>query len=156
MTSQQRGKNMTETRVGPSQGRARRTSIVLIAAVVLLVALAIWNSARMSLSMSTAASDDQQFAQTAPGTNTKIVMEIAESAPEGTAKGKLLQKKTDEIYTRTTSTVTLRWNAQTKIVMGKEADIHPGAVVHITGMVRSDHSVQAEQLVILTGYVKVQ
>jgi uncharacterized protein YdeI (BOF family) len=156
MTSQQRGEIMTETKVGPNQGRARRTWIVLISTVALLVALAVWNSARMSLSMSTAASDDQQFAQTAPGTNTKIAVEIAEPAPEGTAKGKLLQKKTEEIYARTSSSVTLRWNAQTKIVMGKEADIHPGAVVHVTGTVRSDHTIQAEQLVILTGYVKVQ
>jgi len=142
--------------IGPNQTRARRMWFVLIAAVVLLVALAVWNSARMSISMSAAASGDQQFAQTAPGTNTRIMVEITESVPEGTAKGRLLEKKTAELYARTASSVTLQWNAQTKIVMGKEADIHPGAVVHLTGTVRSDHSIQAEQLVILTGYVKVQ
>jgi uncharacterized protein YdeI (BOF family) len=147
---------MTEAKVGPNQGRARRAWFVLTAAVLLLVALAVWNSARMSISMSAAASDEQQFAQTAPGTNTKIVVEIAESAPEGTAKGKILQEKTKELYTRTTSSATLRWNTQTKIVMGKEADIHPGAVVHVTGTIRNDRAIQAEQLVILTGYVKVQ
>jgi len=52
--------------------------------------------------------------------------------------------------------VTVRWNAQTKIVMGKETDIHAGAIVHVTGTVRNDHAIQAEQVVILTGYVKVQ
>jgi hypothetical protein len=40
---------------------------------------------------------------------------------------------------------------QTKLVMGKKADIHPGAVVHVTGTIRDDHSILAEQLVILTG-----
>lgn len=147
---------MTEANWGPNKSRARRVWFVLIAVVMLLVALAVWNSARMSLSMSTAASDEQQFAQTAPGTSTKIAVEISESSPEGTAKGKLLQKKTEEIYTRTASSVNLRWNSQTKIVMGKEADIHPGAVVHVTATVRNDHAIQAEQIVILTGYVKVQ
>jgi hypothetical protein len=147
---------MKEAKVGPNQGRARRAWFVLTGAVLLLVALAVWNSARMSISMSAAASDEQQFAQTAPGTNTKIVVEIAESAPEGTAKGKILQEKTKELYTRTTSSATLRWNTQTKIVMGKEADIHPGAVVHVTGTIRNDRAIQAEQVVILTGDVKVQ
>jgi len=147
---------MTPSKVVPNQGRSRLVWFVLVAAVVLLAALAVWNSARMSVSMSAAASDEPQFAQTAPGTSTKIVVEISESAPEGTAKGKLLQKKTKEIYTRTASNVTLGWNSQTKMVMGKEADIHPRAVVHVTGKVRSDHSIEAEQVVILTGYVKVQ
>jgi hypothetical protein len=147
---------MTETKVGPNQGRTRGVWFMLIAVVVLLVAFAVWNSARMSLSMSAAASDEKQLAQTALGTSTKIVVEISESAPEGTAKGKLLQKKTEELYARTASNVTLLWNAQTKIVMGKEADLHPGAIVHVTGTVRNDHAIQVEQLVILTGYVKVQ
>ena len=63
----------------PNLSRARRVWFVLIVAVVLLIALAVWNSARMSMSMSAAASDEQQFAQNAPGTSTKIVVEIAES-----------------------------------------------------------------------------
>jgi len=147
---------MTETKVRPNRSRARRVWFVLIAVVILLVGVAVWNSARMSVSMSAAASDEKQFAQAAPGTATKIVVEIATSATEGTLKGKLLQKKTEEIYTRTASSVAVRWDTQTKIVMGKEADIHPGAVVHVTGTVRDDHAIQADQVVILTGYVKVQ
>ena len=147
---------MTETKVGPNQNHARRVWFVLIAVVILLVGVAVWDSARMSVSMSAAASDEKQFAQTAPGTAIKIVVEIATSATEGTLKGKLLQKKTEEIYTRTASSVAVRWDTQTKIVMGKEADIHPGAVVHVTGTVRDDHAIQADQVVILTGYVKVQ
>jgi hypothetical protein len=148
-----KGTIMTENQV---VGRPRRVWFALVTMVAVLMALAVWNSARKSLSMSAAASDEKQFAQAAPGTSTKIVMEISESASDGTAKGRVLQKKTEEIYTRTASNVTLRWTAQTKVVMGKEADIHTGAVVHVTGTVRNDHAIQAEQVVILTGYVKVQ
>ena len=39
---------------------------------------------------------------------------------------------------------------------GKPADVKAGAIIHITGTVHNDHNVQAEQIVILTGYVQVQ
>jgi putative AlgH/UPF0301 family transcriptional regulator len=84
------------------------------------------------------------------------VLEIAEAGSEGKITGKLLQKKTEEIYTRTATAVTVQSNSQTKIVMGKPADVHAGAVVHVTGTVQKDHVIAADQIVILTGYVKVQ
>lgn len=79
-----------------------------------------------------------------------------ERGADGKITGKLLERKTEEVYARTTTPVTLQSNAQTKMVMGKAADVHSGAVVHVTGTVQKDHSVQAEQIVILTEYVKVQ
>ena len=83
-------------------------------------------------------------------------LEIAEAGSEGKITGKLLQKKTEEIYTRTATAVTVQSNRQTKIVMGKPADVHAGAVVHVTGTVQKDQVIAADQIVILTGYVKVQ
>jgi hypothetical protein len=50
----------------------------------------------------------------------------------------------------------VKFNAQTKIVMGKPADVHAGAIVHVTGTVQKDRVIAAEQIVVLTGYVKVQ
>lgn len=84
------------------------------------------------------------------------MLEIAEAGSEGKITGKLLQKKTEEIYMRTAAAVTVQSNRQTKIVMGKPADVHAGAVVHVTGTVQKDHVIAADQIVILTGYVKVQ
>lgn len=129
----------------------------IIAVIALLAIFAVWKSASMSKSMSAAAaSDEKQVLQSAPGTKTKFVLEIGEPSVEGTIRGQLLQKKTEEIYARTTTSVTVQFNAQTNFVMGKKSDIHAGAVVHITGTVKDVHCVQAEQIVILTGYVKIQ
>jgi hypothetical protein len=34
--------------------------------------------------------------------------------------------------------------------------VHPNAVIHITGVVQKDRSVDAEQIVILTGYIHLE
>jgi hypothetical protein len=40
--------------------------------------------------------------------------------------------------------------------MGKQEDVHPSAVVHVTGTLKKDRSVDATQIVILTGYVEIK
>jgi putative AlgH/UPF0301 family transcriptional regulator len=137
--------------------RARTVWFVLIALVALLFAFVVWKSGGTAKMMSAAAaSDEQDFSRSAVGSSAKFVLEIAEAGSEGKITGKLLQKKTEEIYTRTATGVTVQSNSQTKIVMGKPADVHAGAVVHVTGTVQKDHVIAADQIVILTGYVKVQ
>jgi len=141
-------RNLTTRRVWPW--------VALAAIVVLLIALALWKSARSSTTMSAAASDDQQFAQTTPDSVTKLVLQIEDASAEGTFRGNLLRKKTEEIYLRTATTLTVHFVPKTSIVMGKHADLHSGAIVHVTGTVLKDRSIDATQLVILTGYVQVQ
>jgi len=68
----------------------------------------------------------------------------------------MLEKQGETHYTRTTKDVETTWDKHTAIVMGKADDIKPGAVVHVTGKLAADHSVEATQIVILTGYVQVQ
>jgi hypothetical protein len=137
--------------------RARTVWFVLIALIALLFTFVVWKSGSMAKTMSAAAaSDEQDFSRNAVGSSAKFVLEIAESGSEGKLTGKLLQKKTEEIYMRTATAVTVRSNSQTKIVMGKPADVHAGAVVHVTGIVQKDQVIAADQIVILTGYVKVQ
>ena len=137
--------------------RARTVWCALIALVALQVTFVVWKSGSMAKMMSVAAaSDEQDFARGAVGSSAKFVLGVAEVGSEGKITGKLLQKKTEEIYTRTATAVTVQSNSQTKIVMGKPADVHAGAVVHVTGTVQKDHVIAADQMVILTGYVKVQ
>ena len=145
------------------QNRERRSTrtlaiwILFVTAAILAAALAVWTSARKAGRMTAAAaSNEQQFAQATPGAKIKLVIEITDSAPAGTIRGKLLQKKTETIYVRTPTQVMVRSSAQTKLVMGQQSDVHPGAVVHVTGTAGKDHNIDAEQIVILTGYVQVQ
>ncbi len=87
---------------------------------------------------------------------TKIVIEVEEADERGTIHGKLLEKKTEEIYTRTGTAIVVQSSSDTKMVMGKREHVDKSAVVHLTGTVRADKSISAEQIVILTGYVKVE
>jgi hypothetical protein len=136
--------------------RARTGWFVAIALVALLFTFVVWKSGSMAKMMSAAAaSDDQDFSRSAVGSSAKFVVEIASASAEGKMTGKLLEKKTEEIYIRTATAVTAQSNRQTKIVMGKAADVHAGAIVHVTGTVQKDQVVAANQIVILTGYVKV-
>jgi hypothetical protein len=142
-----------------SQGVARRARVVfglLMVVVVLLLALAVWKSETKARTMSAASSDEQEFFRSAAGSTTKFVAEITEVSAKGEIKSRLLRKRTEEVYARTAAAAIVQSNEHTKIVMGNPADVQAGAVMQVTGTVRKDHAVAAEQIVILTGYVKVQ
>jgi hypothetical protein len=129
----------------------------ILSATVLLAALLVWGSFRSAKLMSTAAaSDEDMFIHAAPGDTVKLVLEIEQSSSEGSIRGKLLQKETEKVYLRTNTPVTVQSNSQTKMVMGEQSDIHPAAVVHVTGRLKKDRSVDASQIVILTGYVEIK
>jgi hypothetical protein len=129
----------------------------IFSAMVLLATLLVWGSFRSAKSMSTAAaSDEDMFIHASPGDTIKLVLEIGESSTEGSIRGKLLQKETEKVYLRTNTAVTVQSSAQTKMVMGKQSDIHPAAVVQLTGTLKKDRSVDASQIVILTGYIEIK
>ena len=145
--------NESETRANSG----RKAWAVFTAVVIALGALAIWRSADASKTMSAAAaSDEKQFSESTPGSKTNFVMQINEVTAEKIIRGRLLQRKTEELYTGTSTSVKVQFGDYTSVVMGKLADVRAGAIVHVTGTVHDDHSMQAEQIVILTGYVKVQ
>jgi hypothetical protein len=129
----------------------------ILSVIVVITALLVWGSFRSAKSMSTAAASDEDiFIHATPGDVVKVVLEIETASTEGSLRGELLQKETEKIYRRTNTQVTAQSGAQTKIVMGKQADIHPAAVVHLTGVLKKDRSVDASQIVILTGYVEIK
>jgi hypothetical protein len=112
-------------------------------------------SMRMSSAMA-ASTGQSEFAQLAPGSKTQAVVEITSVDPRGTAEGKLLNRESEELYKRTATPVGIKYGDATPVVMGKLGDLHAGAVVHVKGTIGDDHRITAEQIVILTGYVKVQ
>jgi hypothetical protein len=131
--------------------------ITVIAIALLLLALVLWRAGASARKMSSViASDGKVLSHFHVGDTAKFVVEVADSSKTGTLTGIVLTKKTDELFLRTSDRATVHWENQTKIVMGKSDDLHPGAVAHITASVLQDHTFAAQQLVILTGYVKVQ
>jgi hypothetical protein len=146
---------MVETNV-PLQRPRSLAWIALIGIAVFVVVLVLWKAGATAKKMSSViASGGQELSHFHVGDTAKFVEEISDSKT-GTLTGIVLKKKTDDLYLRTSDRATVHWDNQTKIVMGKSDDLHSGAIVHITASVLQDHTFAAQQLVILTGYVKAQ
>jgi hypothetical protein len=146
----------------PSQQEHNSRKIWLVAFLIVFIlgVFFVRRSARIAAAMTVPVSTTPAALQEAPANSpTKIVIEVIDSSTQGTETtlhAKLLQKKTEESYTRTATTISIHFNDKTKLVMGKLSDIHSAAVLHVTGIARDDKSIDAQQLVILTTYVKVQ
>jgi len=127
----------------------------LLAGVAALSLFYVWRGGTRMMKMQTSAANSTQFAQLKPQDATAIVIE-AKDVSAIRIGGTLLQKRDETHYTHTAIPCKVQWDPQTKIVMGKAEDIRAGAVLHVVGKVLADHSVQASQIVILTGYVQVK
>lgn len=133
----------------------RMTMMFALAALAALTLVFVWSRSGSMMRMQTQAASNAEFAQLKAEDQTKIVIEVAE-AFSGTIHGRLLEKQDETHYARTENPTEVTWRTETGIVMGKAEDIHAGAVVYVTGKMSSDRSVQAQQIVILTGYVQVK
>jgi len=129
--------------------------IFLLAALATLSAVFVWRGAEKAKNMQPEAANHSRFAQLRPQETAKVVIEVLETS-EGMIRGRLLDKQNDTHYTRSQDQLNILWNSGTAIVMGKAADLHAGAIIHVTGTVAADHSLEARQIVILTGYVQVK
>lgn len=95
------------------------------------------------------------FSAMTAGSRTKAVV-LLHAVDGRDLKGKLLERETDTVYRTTSapgSSIEAVLKPDTFIVMGKPADIVPGAIVQISGTLNANHSLQTDQIVILTGYV---
>lgn len=71
-------------------------------------------------------------------------------------RAELLERETDARYRATGKHVTLFAPVATPVVMGTPADVAPGAVVVVTGVVTGKKRADAKQLLVLTQYVTVR
>jgi hypothetical protein len=147
------GRNMTANASGGKQNI--RTLIFLLFAFALLIIAAGWRIGSRAMKMNAGADVTAQLDQLKPGEEAKVVLEVTSSDAQN-LRGKLLDKQTETLYKRSDRVALVAWDADTKVVMGKAADIHPGAVIHVTGSVVPGDKIMAQQIVILSGYVQVQ
>lgn len=137
--------------------KSTRIWIFVCTALALLIAFAVWRTASKAMKMGSAsAAGPAAFESLKPGDLAKIVLEVKDSSSGETMHGRLLEKQTETVYTRTGTSVEADFDSSTAFVMGEVSDIHPGAVLHITGNIASGHAIQAPQIVVLTGYVQAR
>jgi hypothetical protein len=139
-----------------NSSRTTRIWIVALVALALLSFLAMRRSMGKALQMKAEITVNAAPAQLKPGDEAKVVLEVTAAAPAASIEGNLLQKQTETVYQRTGSTMKVAFDAATPVVMGKATDVHAGAVVHVTAKMGNDRVLHASQIVVLTGYVKVQ
>ena len=142
--------------MGAIASKSPRFYALLLAGFLLLIAILGWRAASKMIGMSSTPSVSASELQGAkPGDTIKVVMEIQQTEGKK-VEGKTLERKDDTHYRRTANAISASFDQHTKIVMGGAGDIHPDAVVHVSGKWAADQSLRAEQIVILTGYVKVE
>lgn len=130
--------------------------LALVLAMVSILSLGyVWSGAGRMTRMQAQSSSQAEFVRLNPHDEAKIVIEVSETRARRIF-GNLLEKQDQTHYRRTTNSLEVTWTSDTKLVMGNAEDIRAGAVVHVSGTVASDHSIQAQQLVILTGYVQLK
>jgi hypothetical protein len=144
------------TSTSPSSSRTTRIWIVVLVALALLSFLAMRRSVGKAMQMKAETAGGASPAQLKPGDEAKVVLQVTAAAPAASVEGNLLEKQTETDYRPTGNTMKIGFDAATPVVMGKAFDVHEGAVVHITAEMGNDHLLHASQIVVLTGYVKVQ
>jgi len=127
-----------------------------LVALALLSLFAMWRSIERAMRMEVQTTVAASAPQLKVGDQAKVVLQLTAVASGKNLEGNALEKETETEYRRTNSTLKIAFGAATPIVMGKNSDLHPGAIVHVTARMMDDRMLQAEQIVILTGYITVQ
>jgi hypothetical protein len=134
--------------------------IFLLAALAVLTLGIAWRGAGRMMRMHTEAASSGEFADLKAEDQTKIVLEVTDVSQGDDVgwhiRGRLLEKRDETHYARTTNAAEVAWVKETALAMGNAEDVHAGAVVHVTGTMSTDRTVRAKQIVILTGYVQVK
>ena len=149
---------MTPASLNSSRNSSRtvRIWIALLVALALLSFLAMRRSIGKAMGMKAETTASSSVSQLKPGDEAKVVLELTHVTEASSVEGNVLEKQTETVYRRQGSTAKIAFDAATPLVMGKASDLHQGAIVHVTAKMGSDHTLHAAQIVVLTGYVKVQ
>jgi hypothetical protein len=132
----------------------QRWTAILVVSFAVVIALAAWRSTRKFMRMEAHAQSPTQVQQLKAGETAKVVVAVA-GAKDGRLEGEILEKQSETDYKRTGAHANASFDGETSFVMGKVADVHSGAIVHVTGAVQEGGQIRAKQIVILTGYVQV-
>jgi hypothetical protein len=140
--------------------RINETSLKWIIFLAVLSAVAAWAVRGILVrpqQMSTADTTASAFASISSGSSAKAVVRL-ESVKGNELKGTLLKRQSDTVYllpSERTPPVIAVLTSDTSVVMGKPQDIAVGAVIQLGGTIDANHVLQTNQVVILTGYVRV-
>jgi hypothetical protein len=139
-------------------GTARRRWLILggLLVVGLLAAVIVAVLASRMMMMGSAPDSAQRVAGATSGEHITAVLEVTTVSTDGLLLGRVLERRSETLYQRTDHILQMRWNADTPVVMGQPHDLITGAVFQVSGQMDAARILNADRIVILTGYVTVQ
>lgn len=128
---------------------------ITVAAVIVAVVLDVARRAGHMRSSVVRAAAAQAAEAAQPGGTVQAVVRLERPGESGRYLAAALASVDATTYRASGSHLELELTPQTTFVMGSAADIGPGAVVEVAGLLDAAHVVRARRVVILTGYIKV-
>lgn len=95
-----------------------------------------------------------EMAATSAGEQIDVAFAVDEASPS-LLRGLVLDRDGKGAYHPTSQPIAARWQADTPLVMGTIEGVRLGAILRLKGLLGADGIVDAQQIVILTGYVDV-
>jgi hypothetical protein len=138
----------------PSPGSGAWLPLVVLLGFIFAVAAGLYSSRMMVLNKPVGAAE---IGTGSPGTSLDVAVEVTSLSAAGDVTARLLGKRGDA-YARTASVLEIHLMPEAKFVMGGRSDLKPGAILQVHGILESAERklLDAEQVVFLTGYVKVE
>lgn len=96
-----------------------------------------------------------QFSALGSGQNCQIMIRV-DSVKRESVGATVLQYRTDTEYSATKTHAVLFLPSGTPMVMGAQADVTPGAVLYVYGIVTKAGRVDVKKAVVVTKYTKVE
>ncbi|HEV2112190.1 MAG TPA: hypothetical protein VGT99_12605 [Gammaproteobacteria bacterium] len=142
-----------DTHDRPAPGSGAWLPIMVLLGLAFAVAAGLYSSRMMVRPQPVAA---PAIAAADSGTALDVVVEVTGSSA-GDVTARLLDKRGDA-YVRGADSLQLHLVPEVKFAMGNRGDLKPGAVLQVHGILESASRrlLDAEQVVFLTGYVKVE
>jgi len=91
-----------------------------------------------------------------PGSLARFVCQVTSTPAKNRMNGRILIENSDGSYSSTGSNISIQWDPNRSLAMGSGQDVHPGAILQVSGPVDTGGVVHANQIVILTGIVTVR
>ncbi len=139
-----------------NSSRSTRIWILVLIALAFFSFFAMRRSMVKAMGMKAESSVGVAPQQLKVGDEVKIVLEVTGVTEAASVEGNVPEKESETVYRRTSNKVRIAFDGETPVVMGNAADMHAGAVVHVSAKMGGDRVLHASKIVILTGYVKVQ
>ena len=143
----------------PAAARPLLLGLLILAVVVaILVPLYVLRNTMLSQLAGTPTNvrTGTHAAAVTPGSFARFVCQVTSLAAKNRMNGVILKENSDGSYSSTGSSVSIQWDPNRSLAMGSSQDVHPGAILQVSGLVESSGVVHADQVVILTGVVTVR